>query len=375
MVLVALGWGLFSACGSEPPEEGAVTQVDAGATPDGAAVPAPAPAPTPSGDVLVSFGPDVSPAVKARVLAHLKRVTPTLVELAADAEPPPLGEAGLVLAFGKTKAGERALPDGKIAALGPEGYALERVALDRGALLAARGNPAADHAHGNLGTGHLAYALLEELGFAFLHPLAPVRPPALSVPASLSVATTPRWNKRAVHLHTQHPLELTELLQGMGPGGGADEAGYRAMLPEWDSFLEWCVANSQNGVEWFLLYAKSFEAFADSDLRATRLAELVEHAHALGVSAGLDVPIAFGQQHAYSLLRTQGELSAEKAEIRRRIDYVMRARFDFLGTEAGTSEFTAPAPGRMLAWLDEMTAYADTKYGVSTFVKVHASTG
>ena len=369
---VAVVLTVLVACGSDisdtpPPgaDGGTPIGADAGANPTT----------SPISDLVVTFGDDVAPAVKARVTAYLRAVAPSLRELAKDAEAPPLAAQGVILAFGKTRAGDAVASDAQVAALGPEGMLVRRAPSREGAIVVARGNPAADHAHGNVGTGHAAYALLEELGFAFLHPLAPTKAASLSLPRTLDIAVSPRWKKREMHLHTQHPLELTEVLQGMGPGGATDEAGYRAMLPEWDTFLEWCVANGQNGVEWFLLYAKSFEAFADSDERAKRLAELVEHAHAMGISAGLDVPIAFGQQHAYRLLRNQGDLAAEKAEIRGRIDYVMRAKFDFLGTEAGTSEFTAPAPDRMLAWLDEMAIYTDTKYGVPTFVKVHASTG
>ncbi len=371
-LMVSLGLVLAVACGSEDaPSPGPSGVVPPGTLPDGG----PGTDPAAADATVVVFGTDVLPAVKARLLQHLKAVRPNTLEIAPDAAAPELGERSLLLAFGKTVASEKAAPDDRVTALGPEGYVLQSAPLGKGLLLAARGNPAADHAHGNLGTAHAAYALLEELGFAFLHPLAPVRPSALTVPTKLEVATQPRWKKREIHLHTQHPLELTELLQGMGPGGGSDESGYRAMLPEWDRFLEWCVANGQNGVEWFLLYAKSFEAFSESDARAQRLGELVAHAHDLGISAGLDVPVAFGQQHAFRLLRNQGELPAELAEIRQRLDWVMRAKFDFLGTEAGTSEFTAPAPDRMLAWLNEMTIYADTKYQVPVFVKVHASTG
>jgi hypothetical protein len=78
-----------------------------------------------------------------------------------------------------------------------------------------------------------AYALLEELGFAFLHPLAPVVPRSLRVPdVAIDRRETPRWDMRETHLHTQHPLELTELLQGFGESGPLDAAGFQRMLPE-----------------------------------------------------------------------------------------------------------------------------------------------
>ncbi len=326
--------------------------------------------------VSVSFGDDVSPAVAARVREHLTAVlgvSPRILSAANDDEP--LGTGGLTLAFGATALAERVVSARELAALGPEGVALRGQSLGEGRALVARGNRAAARAHGNLGTNHAAYMLLEALGFGFLHPLEPLVPVALTIPASLDRSHSPRWADRAIHLHTQHPLELTDLLQGMGPGGGADEAGFTAMVPEWDRFLEWAVANGENEVEWFLLYADSWKDFADSPARFARLKLLVEHAHDRGLAAALDVPVAFGQQHAFRLVRTTGDRTAELAELRNRVDEVLQVPFDVLGTESGTSEFTSPDAGAMLAWLNELVKQATDVHGVPVFVKVHASTG
>jgi hypothetical protein len=75
-------------------------------------------------------------------------------------------------------------------------------------------------------------------------------------------------------------------------------------------------------------------AFADSSERMDRLRGLVEHAHAFGIAAGVDVPIAFEQQHSFRLLRSKGALEEELAEIRTRLGLVMQGKFDFLGSEA-----------------------------------------
>ena len=91
-----------------------------------------------------------------------------------------------------------------------------------------------------------------------------------------------------------------------------------------------------------------------------------------GLQVGVDVPIALHQQHSYQLLREQGELDAELAEIRTRIDKVMSAGFDFLATESGSSEFTHPEPARMLAWMDQMASHLDEAHGgAQAWMKVH----
>jgi len=70
-----------------------------------------------------------------------------------------------------------------------------------------------------------AYATLELLGFSFLHPLETYRPMQLTLsPPLVDISESPHWPHRAFHIHTQHPLELTEVLQGhdipqFGPHG------------------------------------------------------------------------------------------------------------------------------------------------------------
>lgn len=368
------GAGLSAAgCGSDggpSPTSKTTTTGDTQVTPEAA----------PSG-VWVVYGEDIPQPVRDRITSLLTEALAAegkVPQVVAQAQlPEALAADALVLSFGGTALTRRVIGEPEIAGLGAEGFVVRRGKLGEATLLAADGRPAEAHAHGNLGALHGAYALLEELGFGFLHPLAPTVPPSLSVPAApFELRSAPRWKKRAIHLHTMHPLELTELLQGWGKSGPSDETGFEAMLPEWDRYLEWAVANGQNGVEWFLLWADSWKDFADSDVRIGRLTRLVERAHAFGIMAGIDAPVAFKQQHSFRLLRTSGELPAELTEIRTRLDWLMRAKWDFVGIEAGTSEFTAPDASRMLAWMNEVAKHLDEKHaGTSSYIKVHCSTG
>jgi hypothetical protein len=57
-----------------------------------------------------------------------------------------------------------------------------------------------------------------------------------------------------------------------------------------------------------------------------------------------------------------------------RIDWLMSAGFDFFASENGTSEFTHPAPKRMLAWKDEVVRHLDAHHdGKRAYMKVHVS--
>jgi hypothetical protein len=325
------------------------------------------------GGVVYSFGPELLPAVRASVTAHVLELAPQAVEIAADVEAV-LAQGAVHLAFGHSAPATRLGSEAEVASLtDDEAFVLQSEVTPGGTRLMAVGAPGQSRA-----AAYGAYALLEEVGFAFLHPLSPWHAPALRLPAlPLHRAEAPRWKTRTIHLHTQHPLELTELLQGWGPGGVLDAAGWAAQLPEWDRYLEWLLANRQNGVEWFLLWADSWSTFADGPERFLRLSILVQHAHAFGLAAGLDVPIVFGQQHAFRLLRNQQASNepAELAELRGRVDQVLDAGFDFLGTESGTSEFTAPDPQRMLDWMNAVTDEAAVQGHHPVYIKAHASAG
>lgn len=336
------------------------------------------PAVTPASGVYFLAGSDLAPAVADRARGLLAAaLSKSVVDVTDATLPSSLASDALVLSFGESATTTSAIPASDLAKAGAEGYVLRSRAFRGGTLLAVNGNAKKTKAHGNLGVSHGVYAALEELGFGFLHPLAPTIPAAVAVPhATIDRTETPRWDKRTIHVHTQHPLELTEMLQGMGTGANLDKASFEALLPEWDRFLEWCVANGENGAEWFLLWADSYAAFADSDDRIARLATLVSRAHDFGLDAGIDAPIAFQQQHSFRLLRNQGQLADEIAEIDSRLDWLMKAGWDFIGIEAGTSEFTSPAPDRMLAWMNEVAKHLDEAHGgTRAFIKVHCSTG
>ncbi|MGB1062746.1 MAG: hypothetical protein ACPGZU_21565, partial [Ketobacter sp.] len=143
-----------------------------------------------------------------------------------------------------------------------------------------------------------------------------------------------------------------------------------ALLTEWERFLEWAVANRQNRVEWFLLMAESWQPFADSPERQRRLNILVDMAHQWGLAVGIDAPIVFRQQHAWTMVRQSGN---ELEQIRSAIDWLDRAGFDYFEIEMGFSEFTHPDDQLMLDWMNEVARYSWQQYGKRSYVKVHCT--
>ncbi len=326
--------------------------------------------------VVLVLGDDLLASVRERVIELVTKASRLpVVQVAAEVKDLALGPHSIVIALGDTAAGKTLVTAGDLAAQGPEGFIVRSGRLGDASLLVGAGNAGPSAGHGNLGAAYAAYAALEQLGFAFLHPLAPTSPLELTFPSSpVDAREKPRWPIRAWHLHTMHPLELTNVLEAWGSNAPSDD-GFTAMLPEWDRFLEWALANRQNRVEWVLLWADAWRDFADGPARKARLKELVRHAHDHGLSAGIDVPIALRQQHGFNLVRQTGDLGDETKQIDDRLDYVLGAGFDFVVTESGSTEFTHPDASRMLAWMNEVASHSATSHKVPAYIKVHCSPG
>ena len=172
------------------------------------------------------------------------------------------------------------------------------------------------------------YAALEMAGFGFLHPLAPSLPDAFDFAAVVdTVVQAPRWRLRGWHVHTEHPIELNDLLTGFDVTvNGTVLETWESMLPDWENFLQWCLAQGLNrcvagavgrglravaalvpslaalslnllclvsfffrtpaSVEWLTLMAKDWEAYAFSKERQQRFLNLTNTARSYGLHAG-----------------------------------------------------------------------------------------
>ncbi|MBN2715898.1 MAG: hypothetical protein JXX14_08580 [Deltaproteobacteria bacterium] len=218
--------------------------------------------------------------------------------------------------------------------------------------------------------------LLSLLGFSFLHPLSPNIPGQASFPiADVNIHETPHLEVRGIHLHTMHPVEFSDFLNGWGTGGIDDAEGFEQWFEKWKTFLLWMLGNGLNRVQWALLWNEKWGEFGDSELRQDRLKEIVQLTHLFGIEAGIDAPVSLKQQNAFRLVRREDSPENEHAQIRTQIDYLMKTDIDFLALEIGTSEFSHASPSRMLSRLNYIASYLDDTYAKRATVKVHVSTG
>ncbi len=313
-------------------------------------------------------------------------------------------------------------PRCEAAAAAPAGTAAEAFAVtfvgSPPTVACVHGNPLAPDAPYAIGVGFGAFALLEEaLGFGFLHPLAPTLPVApLRLRLNATTATItghgPRFPFRAFHIHTEHPLEMLDLLQGSDAvlGGNASSAAAAAeddaedggstivpwadMHHEFVAWCSWALANKVNRVEWVLLQTPAWLAsgFVNSTLRQARLRNLTATAQSHGLLVGADVPIAEIQQRAWYIVHepTMENLAKAETEIATRLRWLFGdggagkdgssnssrgAGFDYLATESGFSEFTHPNGTLMLALMNLTADRAAEVHSAPTYIKCHCSTG
>ncbi|CAM9216828.1 unnamed protein product [Chrysoparadoxa australica] len=354
-------------------------------------------------------------------------------EASLDSKEPP--EPWMLLALGSSPF-SRALLQGAETSLldvGDEGFII-RVIRDKNdnIVIAADGNPMGDHTARSrvgredalaisYGAVAAAYAVLESLGFGFLHPLEPLAPERLRLPELPDGSSdswtfeSPQWPYRAFHVHTQHPLELTDVLQGFdfpmhthGGGGNSTQqhqghceensgstdelaeehgdrrtshynhfASWESMLPEVESFFEWCAANRVNRVEWLLLGNSRWNGWGGaggSKLRQERFLRLTSLGHAYGLLVGIDVPLGLQQQHTWYMVSPWQSTPSQIKSIRDHCDWISESGFDFISTEAGLSEFTNPGAAIELDLMNAFAEYSNHTLGLPATIKVHCST-
>ena len=372
--------------------------------------------------VLLDLGENLGSHVQGRIRSHIEAVTLIEVLTSYDqidgntSSSTSREDLTLILALGNSSFYVNS--NQKSPAIGhlqPEGFAMISTYLHANTLvIASNGKPLDQSRHKNIsfdasqqhyGAIVGAYAALEQIGFGFLHPLAPSIPHRLRFPPyALNVSENPYWPERSFHYHTQHPLELTEVLQGhdipmFGPQGPHCHQLYRKsektdgkegmgrsspdgthycerwedMVDDVDAMFEWAAANRLNKVEWLLLGSFRWGDLDHGELRMHRLQILTSLGHSYSLLIGADVPLGNIQQHAWHMVNVRLPFEQQRKQIRDRADWVFHAGFDSLTTESGMSEFTHPECDLMLDLLNEYARYVNYTWGKEAAVKVHCS--
>ncbi|BDS12093.1 hypothetical protein [Aureispira anguillae] len=173
------------------------------------------------------------------------------------------------------------------------------------------------------------YGLLQEqLWFAFYHPKESIIPNLEFWPLTedFTWKATPRFEKKGFHLHTMHPLELTEpLLNPDCPNG----------IAQIKEYIDWLVRNQQNYFEFNLLESEDLNRWIDY------IKPAVDYAHARGILIGLDVSLHMTQQKAFMLYQSfPASLKSAKKQIAQNLAILFQADWDIIAMETSQTEFT-----------------------------------
>lgn len=184
------------------------------------------------------------------------------------------------------------------------------------------------HATSWQGVSFGLYGLLQEqLGFRFYHPRQTIIPHWDEWPNALvgsgDFTGKPLFDKKGFHLHTEHPIELTEQLM---------DPNFPHALEDIKQYIDWLVRNGQNYFEFCLLND------VDRKLWPAHAKAFVDYAHSRGILAAADLSLHMIQQKTFQLY--SGPVNRKK-QIEKNLQWLMQEDWDFLNMEFSTAEFIA----------------------------------
>jgi len=168
------------------------------------------------------------------------------------------------------------------------------------------------------------YGLLQErLGFKFYHPRQMIVPQITSWPLKESFVWQGKalFDKKGFHLHTQHPLELTEQLHdGTLPNA----------LDDIKEYIDWLARNGQNYFEFCLLNS------IDRKEWISHAKNITDYVHQRGLLAAVDLSLHMIQQKTFQLYESS---SNKEKQIEKNLTWLNKANWDIINMEFSTAEF------------------------------------
>lgn len=179
------------------------------------------------------------------------------------------------------------------------------------------------------------YALLEELGARFFHPMQELIPElgAPFFPRALDAHRTAFSKVRGMQPHVLHPLEYMPSLHQPGDDH----------LAEAKKLIDWIVKTGQNHIQWPLMASVDWPQLAEHSRK------IVEYAHSRGVTVGSAVQMHYkaALQRNYVLVHDETKF---KEQIEEGLSRLMEVPWDEV--ELAMGEFLTTDPEGLLVWLN-----------------------
>ncbi|MDA8414202.1 MAG: hypothetical protein M0023_10510 [Desulfobacteraceae bacterium] len=170
------------------------------------------------------------------------------------------------------------------------------------------------------------YGLLQgKMGFRFLHPRESAIPEyrGWPLPGRFTFYGRPRFEKNGFHLHTMHPIELTEqLLNPDYPNAFEDVANY----------IDWLARNGQNTFQFVLLRG------IDRQRWPRHAARIVEYAHRRGVMCGVQISLSMLQQQAFQAITLFRPYPGYRCQVDDTLAWLFKTPWDFVSLEPTMGE-------------------------------------
>ena len=171
------------------------------------------------------------------------------------------------------------------------------------------------------------YAMLQEkMGFYFYHARNTSIPNGCR-PTFVSFDGKKAFDKIGFHVHTMHPLEITECLLDANFTGGL------ACVKE---YIDWLARNGQNYFEFNLLES------IDRDTWLPHAKAITDYAHQRGIFCGADLSLHMLQQKAFQLYQSPpASLKTKEKQLEQNAEWLIQAGFDVWNVELSATEFSA----------------------------------
>jgi hypothetical protein len=176
------------------------------------------------------------------------------------------------------------------------------------------------------GVAAALYGLLQEkIGFSFHHPREGFTPSfkRWPLPDSFSFAGSPRFEKRGYHIHTLHPVELTEQLH---------DPSYPHAFEDVKAYIDWLARNGQNTFQFFLLRD------IDRTTWPAHARRIVEYAHQRGVRCGIEISLSMIQQQAFQAITLLRPWPSYQKQVDETLAWLFQAPWDYVSLDVTMGE-------------------------------------
>lgn len=179
------------------------------------------------------------------------------------------------------------------------------------------------------GVANGIYGIMQEvLGFKFYHPREMIIPnyTMYQIPEINHFRGQPAFENIGFHLHTMHPIELTEDLLDEKREGGIDRIF---------EYIDWLARNGQNYFEFNVLESIELESWIH------HAKKISDYSHQRGIRCGLDLSLHMLQQKAFQLYEAPPyKFGNIQKQIQYNVGMLSQTGFDVWNVELSATEFT-----------------------------------